>query len=298
MTFRQFGLLVLLGTIWGASFLFIKMAVACVPPFTIVLGRTFIAALVLYCALGRYGRKMPAFGAPWIPFFIMGLFNGAIPYSLINWGEQHIEAGLAAIFNGLMPLFTVLFAHYMTRDERFSLRKGWGVALGLAGVMLLMGPSVLAGLGSHILGQLAVAGASASYAIAVIYGKRLSRESPLVLAAGQMVGGSLIIAPLSLGLDRPWTLTPTFPALLSILCLGLLGTAFAYILYYQLLAQIGATKLSLVTYIIPISGVFWGWLVLGERLHPTAFAGLGVILMSVGVLGKTGAPVRSPEKRY
>jgi len=273
--------LALLGVIWGASFLFIKVAVADIPPFTLVLGRTALAALVLYLVVRRRGRKMPPLGPIWGTFFVMGLFNGAIPYSLINWGETQIEAGLGAIFNSLMPLFTVIFAHYATRDERFTGRKVTGVFLGLAGVVVLMGPSVFMGLGSRVLGQLAVAGAAASYAVAAIYGKRLGKDAPLVLATGQMIAGALLVAPLSIAFDRPWTLSPSPAALGSLICLALLGTAYAYVIYYRLLARIGATNLSLVTYIIPLSGVFWGYLILGERLHWSALVAMGLIMISV-----------------
>lgn len=286
MTIRQFSRLILLGLIWGASFMFIKVAVATVPPFTIVLARVGTAAAFLFVVVTLRGSRLPAPGLLWISFLVMGFFNGAIPYSLISWGEQHIEAGLAAIFNGLMPLFTVLFAHFATRDERFSRRKGVGVALGFMGLIFLVGPSALEGLDSSLLGQLAVTGAAASYAVAAIYGKRLARDKPLVLATGQMLAGTLLIAPLSITFDRPWSLSPTLPAILSLMCLGILGTAFAYILYYRLLAEVGAIKLSLVTYIIPVSGIFWGWLILGERLHWTAFAGLGLILISVASVGE------------
>lgn len=284
MNTRQLLQLVFLGVIWGASFLFIKVAVADIPPFTLVLGRTAIAALVLYLVIRHRGRKMPPFGPIWGSFLVMGLFNGAIPYSLINWGETQIEAGLAAIFNSLMPLFTVIFAHFATRDEKFTGKKLSGVMLGLAGVVVLMGPSILMGLGSRVLGQLAVAGAAVSYAVAAIYGKRLGKDAPLVLATGQMIGGALIVAPLSLAFDRPWTLSPSPAALAALGCLTLLGTAYAYVVYYRLLAQIGATNLSLVTYIIPVSGVFWGYLVLGERLHWSAFAALGLIMVSVATV--------------
>lgn len=284
MNFRQLASLFLLGIIWGASFLFIKVAVVDIPPFTLVLGRTSLAALVLYLVIRYRGRNLPPFGSIWGSFFIMGLFNGAIPYSLINWGETQIEAGLGAIFNSLMPLFTVIFAHYATRDERFTGRKLTGVVLGLAGVVVLMGPSILMGLGSRVLGQLAVAGAAVSYAVAVIYGKRLGKDAPLVLATGQMIAGALLVAPLSLLFDRPWALSPSPVALASLACLALLGTAYAYVVYYRLLAQIGATNLSLVTYIIPLSGVFWGYLLLGERLHWSALAAMGLIMASVAMV--------------
>ena len=284
LNLRQFGLLVLLGLIWGASFMFIKVALPTVPPFTIVFVRTALAGLVLYAVVRSRGSRMPPPGSIWGSFLIMGLLNGAIPYSLINWGEIHIEAGLGAIFNSLMPLFTVVFAHFATRDERFSRKKLAGVALGLAGVILLMGPSALKGLGSHVLGQLAVAGAAASYAVAAVYGKRLGKDTPFILATGQMAAGALLISPFMIVVDKPWTLSPDLPAIFCLLLLAVTNTALAYVLYYRLLAQVGATRLSLVTYIIPISGVFWGWLVLGERLGWTAFAALGLILASVAAV--------------
>ena len=266
MTLRQFGLLVLLGAIWGASFMFIKVALPTVPPFTIAFVRTALAGLMLYSVVRLRGRRMPPLGPIWGSFLIMGLLNGAIPYSLINWGEIHIEAGLGAIFNSLKPLFTVLFAHFATRDERFSGKKLIGVFLGLGGVMVLMGQSALMGLGSHVLGQLAVTGAAASYAVATIYGKRLGKDTPFILATGQLFGGALLIAPLMVVIDRPWTLSPDLPAIFCLVLLAVTNTALAYVLYYHLLGGLGATRLSLVTYIIPVSGVFWGWLVLDERL--------------------------------
>jgi len=281
-------MLFLLGLIWGASFMFIKVALPTVPPFTIVFVRTALAGLVLYAVVRFRGSRMPPMGPIWGSFLIMGLFNGAIPYSLINWGEIHIEAGLGAIFNSIMPLFTVIFAHFATRDERFTGKKFTGVLLGLGGVMVLMGQSVLKGLGSHVLGQLAITGAAASYAVAAIYGKRLGKDTPFILAAGQMFGGALLISPMMIFIDRPWTLTPDVSAIFCLFLLAVTNTALAYVLYYYLLAEVGATKLSLVTYIIPVSGIFWGWLVLGEYLHWTAFAGLGLILASVASVGELG----------
>lgn len=284
MNFGQLATLLLLGVIWGASFLFIKVAVTDIPPFTLVLGRTSLAAVVLYLVIRHRGLRLPPWGPIWGSFLIMGLFNGAIPYSLINWGETQIEAGLGAILNSLMPLFTVIFAHFATRDERFTSRKLSGVFLGLSGVVILMGPSVLMGLGSRVLGQLAVAGAAASYAVAAIYGKRLGRDAPLVLATGQMMAGALLVTPLSLSFEKPWSISPSPTAFASLACLALLGTAYAYVVYYRLLARIGATNLSLVTYIIPLSGVLWGYLLLGERLHWTALAAMGLIMASVATV--------------
>jgi len=286
MTVRQFLILLLLGLIWGASFMFIKVALPTVPPFTIAFVRTALAGLVLYSVVRLRGRRMPPWGPIWGSFLIMGFFNGALPYSLINWGELHIEAGLGAIFNSLKPLFTVLFAHFATRDERFSGKKVIGVFLGLGGVMVLMGQSALMGLGSHVLGQLAVTGAAASYAVATIYGKRLGKDTPFILATGQLFGGALLIAPLMVVVDRPWTLSPDLQAIFCLVLLAVTNTALAYVLYYHLLGGLGATRLSLVAYIIPVSGVFWGWLVLGERLGWSTFAALALILASVATVSE------------
>ncbi|UCF30509.1 MAG: EamA family transporter [bacterium] len=285
MTFKDLLLLVLLGVIWGASYLFIKVGVATIAPFTFVFGRTALAGLLLFAVMRARGRSMPRIGPIWISFLVMGFFNGAVPYTLITWGEIHIDTGLAAILNALMPLFTVIFAHYLTRDEKLSAGKITGVAVGFSGVVVLVGPTAAGGLSESLLGQLAVMGAAASYALAVIYGKRLRDASSTVLATGQMFAAAVWTLPLSIIFDRPWTLTPSAASLASMVCLSVLGTGLAYILYYHLLARVGATNLSLVTYIIPVSGVFWGVLILGEQVGLNALAALVLIMAGVAVTG-------------
>jgi drug/metabolite transporter (DMT)-like permease len=213
----------------------------------------------------------------------MGLCNGAVPYTLINWAEMHIDSGLAAILIAAMPLFTVVLAHFLTPDERFNWMKLVGVFLGLIGVAVLMGPAVLKGIGSNILGQLAVVAAALSYAVAAICGRRFKDVTPLVSATGQLMGAALLTAPLSIIVDTPWKLSPLPLSVGALVCLSILGTALAYLLYYYLLARIGATHLSLVTYLIPVTGVMWGALLLKERLHWSAFLGLALIL--VGIAG-------------
>ena len=283
MTVRQFLILLVLGLIWGASFLFIKVAVVTIPPFTVAFGRTAPAALVLYLVLRSRGLRMPSLGPVWGSFLLMGLFNGALPYTLITWAEIHIDSGLAAIINALMPLFTVLLAHFFTRDERLNLVKIAGIFLGFLGVLALFGPAVLKGLGTHVLSQLAVMGAALCYAIAVIYGRRLREITPWVSATGQLICAAFLTLPMSLVVDAPWKLSPTLLSLGALACLSLLGTALAYILYYYLLVRIGATNVSLVTYLLPITGVFWGALLLGERLHWSAF--LALVLILAGIAG-------------
>ena len=211
----------------------------------------------------------------------MGLFNGAVPYTLITWAEIHIDSGLAAIVNALMPLFTVLLAHLFTGDERLNWMKVVGIFLGFFGVVTLIGPAALKGLGKDVLAQSAVMAAALCYAIAIIYGRRLREITPLVSATGQLFCAAFLTLPMILVFDAPWTLSPSFISVAALTCLSLLGTALAYLLYYYLLQRIGSTNLSLVTYLLPITGVFWGALLLGERLHWSAFLALGLILAGI-----------------
>jgi len=281
MSFRNFLILLILSLIWGASFLFIKVAVATIPPFSVAFGRTALAAVLLYLVLRSRGLKMPGWGPVWGTFVLMGLFNGAVPYTLITWAEIHIDSGLAAIVNALMPLFTVLLAHLFTGDERLNWMKVVGIFLGFFGVVALIGPAALKGLGKDVLAQSAVMAAALCYAIAIIYGRRLREITPLVSATGQLFCAAFLTLPMMLVFDAPWTLSPSFISVAALTCLSLLGTALAYLLYYYLLQRIGSTNLSLVTYLLPITGVFWGALLLGERLHWSAFLALGLILAGI-----------------
>ena len=281
MSLRNFVILILLSLIWGASFLFIKVAVATIPPFSVAFGRTALAAMLLYLVLRSRGLRMPGWGPVWGTFLLMGLFNGAVPYTLITWAEIHIDSGLAAIVNALMPLFTVLLAHLFTGDERLNWMKVVGIFLGFLGVVALIGPAALKGLGKHVLAQLAVMAAALCYAVAIIYGRRLREITPLVSATGQLFCAAFLTLPMILIFDAPWALSPSFISVAALTCLSLLGTALAYLLYYYLLQRIGSTNLSLVTYLLPITGVFWGALLLGERLHWSAFLALGLILAGI-----------------
>jgi len=281
MSLRNFVILILLSLIWGASFLFIKVAVATIPPFSVAFGRTALAAMLLYVVLRSRGLRMPGWGPVWGTFLLMGFFNGAVPYTLITWAEIHIDSGLAAILNALMPLFTVLLAHLFTGDERLNWMKVVGIFLGFLGVVALIGPAALKGLGKHVLAQLAVMAAALCYAVAIIYGRRLKEVTPLVSATGQLFCAAFLTLPMIIVFDAPWALSPSFISVAALTCLSLLGTALAYLLYYYLLPRIGSTNLSLVTYLIPITGVFWGALLLGERLHWSAFLALGLILAGI-----------------
>lgn len=273
-------LLIALSILWGGSFFFVGVAVAELPPFTIVLLRVALAAIALHLALRALGVAMPWNRDAWLAFFGMGLLNNAIPFSLIVWGQTQIASGLASILNATTPLFTVLVAHVLTADERLTRARLAGVLLGIAGVVVMIGPAAMADLGRDVLAQLAVLAAALSYACAGVFGRRFKRMAvaPLATAAGQVSASSLMILPLALMVDRPWTMpVPGVTALAAILGLALLSTALAYYLFFRILAAAGAVNLLLVTFLIPVSAILLGCLVLGEVLTLAQLAGMALI---------------------
>lgn len=285
--------LLILGAIWGASFMFIKVGVAEVPPFTLVLCRTLIASIVLFGVMKLRGKSLPRTRQMWAVLILMGILNGVIPYTLITWGETHITSGLASILNAAMPLFTVLLAHYWTHDERMITAKVVGVLIGFVGVVVVFVPELRNGFQVEFLGQLAVVIAALSYAVATIFARRFLRGvSPFVSSTGQLASAAVMMLPLSLAFDNPVSLRPTLPAIAALLTLALLGTAVAYVLYYWLLENTGATRTSLVTYLLPIFGVMWGALLLREPLTLEAILGLILIIAGVALVNRPGAPVR------
>jgi drug/metabolite transporter (DMT)-like permease len=278
--------LVVLGTIWGASYLFIKVGGAEIPPLTFAVSRTIIASLALglVILLRRERLPRPTRGI-WLALLAMGIFNSAIPYTLITWGETQISSGLAGILTAMMPIFTVLIAHVITYDEKLNLNKVIGIVLGFAGVVVLFSPNLQTSLRLSLLGELAVVAASASYGFSsVVAHKYIQGVSHITAAFGQLASASLVLLPLSLIVDRPIGLHPSVAALASLGTLALLGTAFAYLLYYWLIDHSGATITSLVTYIIPVSAIVLGGLVLKEHFDWTAFAGLVGIIAGVGLV--------------
>ncbi len=305
MRAAEWSQLLLLSFLWGGSFFFNHIALREVPPFTVMLGRAALAAVVLNIAVRVAGLQMPRTWRAWQPFIFMGVFNSVIPQSLILFGQTQIPGGLASILNATTPLFTVLLAHLLTRDERLTGGKIAGVVLGLAGVAIMIGPNAFSGVSLNLLAEIAILGASFSYAIAVIFGRRFRATSPYVAAAGQLTAATALVLPLSLLVDRPWTLpalsAPTWGALAG---LALISTSLAYIIYFRLIASAGSTNASLVTLLIPASAILLGALFLGERLHAADFAGMACI--ALGLLTIDGrlmrgvwprpAPIPSPEE--
>jgi drug/metabolite transporter (DMT)-like permease len=298
MAGREWLLLALLSLLCGGSFFFSEVALDELRPFTVVLGRVGFAALALLAFVTLSGRRMPAAPGLWGAFLVMGALNNLIPFSLIVWGQVAIDSGLASILNATTPLFTVGLAHVLTRDERMSPNRAVGVLLGLGGVAVLVGPEALGGLGVQGLAQLAVLGAAFSYACAGIYGRRFRDLPPSVAAAGMLCGTAVMILPLALILDQPWSLRPGAVTWGALLGLSLLSTALAYLIYFRILAAAGATNLLLVTFLIPVSALTLGTAVLGERPESSTFAGMALIFAGLAAVdGRVLAFVRGRGAR-
>jgi len=277
MGFAEWGLIIILSILWGGSFFFVGVAVKQMPPLTIVAGRVAIAAVILVAYIYLRGGKMPFSPGLWGAFLVMGALNNVIPFCLIVWGQTHIESSLASILNAATPIFSVVLAHYLTREERLTTNRAAGVLIGWLGVATLIGIESLRGFGVQLLGQVAVLGATLAYALAAIYGRRFKGTDPTVVAAGMLCGAAVMITPPALFIDQSWNLTPNGLSLAAVFGLAALSTSLAYIIYFRVLATAGATNLLLVTFLIPISAIGLGVLVLGERPGWNAFAGMGLI---------------------
>jgi len=280
MTPAEWALLFTLSLLWGASFLFVAVSVKTITPITLVTARMVIAALVLYVIVRAMGTRLPADRRSWRDFLVMGLLNNFIPFSLIAWGQTYIAGGLASILNATSPLFAVVVAHLLTSNERMTPGRVAGVLTGFAGVAIMFGPSLFNGIGGDLLPMLACLGAAFAYALSVVFALRFSRRgiAPLPTATGQMIGASIIMIPIMLIADRPWTLAMPSPTVIgAVVCLGILSTALAYVIYYRILSTAGSVNLTLVTFLMPVTAILLGAIVLGEWLQPRHFIGMAAI---------------------
>lgn len=287
-------LLVTLSIVWGGSFFFAEIALEQLPPFTVVFARVAIGALVLNLLTPIFGYRLPRSLAAWRRFFTMGAINNAIPFSLIVWGQTEIAGGLAAILNATTPLFAVLLAHVLTRDERLTAGRVAGIAIGFIGVVAMIGPDAIAGLGASVLAQSAVLAAAIFYALAGIYGRRFRGMPPLVTATGQVTASTILMLPLLLIVDAPWTLAwPGWTVAGALLGLGILCTAAAYLMFFRILAAAGAVNLLLVTFLVPVSALALGIAFLGETIGPAQLIGMALIGAGLAAIdGRMASAIR------
>ncbi|RFC00639.1 EamA family transporter [Rhizobium leguminosarum bv. trifolii] len=281
---RELLLLLALATLWGSSYTFIKIGVETIPPVTLIAVRTLIAGAILLVVL-RYRRiRLPTDRATWRRFFVQACLNSVIPFTLIAWAEQSVDAGLAVILNSATPIFTFLLTVLIARHEPVTARKLFGVISGLAGICLVIGVEVLAGLGEGLMAQLAIILATACYAGAAIFSKNFKGLDPAVPAAGSLISGAVILLPLSLVVDRPWALDPSAASILALLALSAFSTALAFAIYFRLVQTLGSVATTSQAYLrVPI-GVAIGIVFLGERLSSTAWIGLVCVILGVAAM--------------
>ncbi|ACI53352.1 protein of unknown function DUF6 transmembrane [Rhizobium leguminosarum bv. trifolii WSM2304] len=281
---RELLLLLALATLWGSSYTFIKIGVETIPPVTLIAVRTLIAGGILLAVL-RYRRiRLPTDGETWRRFVVQACLNSVIPFTLIAWAEQSVDAGLAVILNSATPIFTFLLTVLIARHEQVTARKLFGVISGLAGICLVIGVEVLGGLGESLLAQLAIILATACYAGAAIFSKNFKGLDPAVPAAGSLISGAVILLPVSLVVDRPWTLDPSAASILALLALSAFSTALAFAIYFRLVQTLGSVGTTSQAYLrVPI-GVAIGIVFLGERLSPTAWIGLVCVIFGVAAM--------------
>ena len=277
MDLREWSLLILLSIIWGGSFFFNEIILRELQPFSLVLGRTGLAAVVLITLVYVTGRKMPWSVGVWASFTGMGVLNNLIPFSLIVWGQQYIDSGFASVLIATTPLFTIVFAHFLTSEEKLTLNRMIGVILGLTGVIVLIGPKALFGAGKYGFAPIVVLGAACSYALAGIYGRRFGGMDSIIPAAGMLVCSAVLMIPIVWLIDKPVHIDFELSTWLALLGLAILSTAIAYLIYFRLLKTAGATNVLLVTYLIPVSAILLGWLVLDEQLDWTMIGGMIII---------------------
>lgn len=280
----ELALLLALATLWGASYTFIKLGVATIPPITLIAARTLVAGLLLLVIMRWRGIRLPVDAATWRRFLFQACLNSVIPWTMVAWGERALDAGLTTILNSTSPIFTFFLTLAVTRHEALTARKLLGVCAGMAGICLIVGVQALSGLGEQLTAQIVTVLAAICYAGAAIFGRGFRGLDPMAPAAGSLLCGAAILIPLSLVVERPWTLAPSTSSIVALLALAVFSTALAFVIYFRLIQTLGSVGTTAQAYLrVPI-GVAIGVLFLGENLSATAWIGLGCVVIGVAAM--------------
>lgn len=290
----ELALLLLLATAWGASYTFLKIAVATIPPITLIAGRTLIAGVLLVVIMHWRGVKLPTDAVSWRRFLFQACLNSVIPWTMVAWGAQALDAGVATILNSTAPIFTFILTVAVTRHEAVTSRKLIGVIAGMAGICLIVGVQALGGFGEQLIAQIICVLAAVCYAGAAIFGRNFGGLDPMAPAAGSLLCGAAILIPISLVVDRPWTLAPSMNSLLALLAIAVFSTALAFVIYFRLIQTLGSVGATAQAYLrVPI-GVAFGVIFLGEQLSSTVWIGLACVVVGVAAMtipGRKAKPV-------
>ena len=289
MSAADWGVIMLLSLLWGGAFFMIELGLRGFPPITLVFLRMALAVPPMLLILKVMGHRLPGDLKSWRQLFILGTINAALPFILFFWGQTQIDSGLASILNATTPLWGVVTAHFLTRDEKATPARVVGVFLGLAGITVMVGTDALGGMSGNVLAQMACLAATFFYALAAVYARTLSQSTmtPLVVATGQVITAALIMLPIMLAVDQPWTLpTPEWDAWAGAIGLAIPSTAIAYVFYFRLIDKAGASNAMLVAFIMPVIAVVLGVVALGETVEPKEAA--GALLIAFGLIAIDG----------
>ena len=297
----EFFLLALLALLWGSSYLFIRIALDTIPPVTLIAVRVAIAAIFLLGVVALRGERLPQDRRTWGMLLIQSFLNSIGAWTVLAWGQQYVDSGLASVLNSTSPIFIFFITFFLTRHESVGLRKLLGACVGVVGVLLIVGPDVLSGLGRQLAAQGAIILGAVLYAGAAIYGKRFPHLSPTVVAAGTMIWATVCLVPLSLMLEQPWTLRPSAVSLASALALSIACTGIALLIYFRLVRTLGSMGVASQAYLRAGIGVLLGVVVLGETVTPLIGAGLLAAIAGVALINfperRKPVPARAPEIR-
>jgi len=286
----EFALLGLLAMLWGSSYLFIKVAVSEIPPITLIAFRVTVAAIFLFAVLSWKKEQLPRDRKTWRMLLVQSFFNSIGAWTLLAWGQQYIDSGLASVLNSTSPVFVFLFTALVTRHEVTSGLKLFGAFLGLLGVTLIVGVDVLAGLGQQVAGQLAAITGAILYACAAIYGKQFSHLTATATATGAMIWASGVLIPASFIFEQPWMLSPSITAIMAAVVLAVFCTGCTLLIYFRLVKTLGSMGVASQAYLRAGVGVLLGVLFLDEYLTPVI--GFGLIAAILGVAA-INMPVRA-----
>ncbi len=292
---KHYLMLLVLAMVWGSSFPFLKIVIESYSPIVTIALRLTISAIAMTAFIYAVGLRIPKDIKVWKHYAVVAIVGNIIPFFLITWGEQYINAALASVLMGLIPLATLISAHYLTDDEKMSTTKLIGVVLGGGGVVVLIGVDALQDFGAHIWAQLAVIFAACCYGISSVYVRRskITVHNPLSNAAGILICSSVLSLPIALVTDDPTQWTFNIRSLSALVILALVCTCFAYFLLYNLLAQVGATFTSFNNYLVPVFGMIISVILLGDSISPSTYTALALIFTGLVLSQKKPKQVKA-----
>jgi drug/metabolite transporter (DMT)-like permease len=279
-------MLAVLVALWGSNFMFIKLGVAAVPPATLVATRLVIGAVILIAVIRALGYTFPPVGRAWLPYVVLAVVGNCLPFWFITWGQKSIDSALAGILMAIMPLTTLLLAHFFVAGEHMTRYRVAGFLLGFLGIVVLMGPAALEGLGGspiEILAQLSVLAGALCYAVNGVVIRVALKGDVMVASAAIIAVAAVVSLPVALLVDQPWRLEPGSTAVTILLWIGIGPTALATLVHLKLIASAGPTFMSLINYCIPVVALLIGVTLLGEEPGANAYSGLLLILAGIGL---------------